>query len=410
MKIEKIVYARTQFWFNLKAGGSVSHTIGVLQGFKKNNCQILILSNEEFTGIGAYDRNVVKPRFFINHFNTLGELLYNFTARKRFEKAIIAFKPDIIYHRYSGKTFFIAGIAKKLKIPLILEFNAFHTWVLKHWNINKNLPVTFFNKYILSRIVKKIEDYNINNSAFISVVSEQLKRDLMQYGVAEDKIFFCPNGVDMEKFDPSLIQKDKTDKIRNLLNLKEKKKIVGFIGTFGPWHGIYQLVDAIKSISGLEQFKSIYFLLIGDGDLKKYAENELVKYGNVIFTGNIPYSEIQNYLSLCDVLVSPHCCQIDRREFFGSPTKLFEYMAMGKGIVASRIGQIGEILENKKTGILVEPENVSQLVGGIIKLLGDDRLRTEYGANARKEVMEKYTWKKNIEKLLLEFEMKKNKS
>jgi len=401
MKIEKIVYARTQFWFNLKAGGSVSHTIGVLQGFKKNNCGILILSNEEFTGISIYNRKVIKPKFFNKKFNTLGELLFNFTARKRFEKAILGYKPDIIYHRYSGKTFFVAGIAKKFKIPLVLEFNAFHTWVLKYWTMDKNLPVTFFNKYILSRIIKKIEDYNIKNSTFITVVSEQLKRDLMQYGVSEGKIFFTPNGVDIEKFDPALIQKDKTDEIRRLLNLKENKKIVGFIGTFGPWHGIYQLVDTIKSIAGFEQFKSIYFLLIGDGDLKKYAESELSKYGNVIFTGNISYGEIQNYLSLCDVLVSPHCYQIDRREFFGSPTKLFEYMAMGKGIVASRVGQIGEILENNKTGILIEPENVSQLVQGILKLLNDDKLRIEYGVNARKEVLKKYTWEKNIKKLLL---------
>ena len=113
--------------------------------------------------------------------------------------------------------------------------------------------------------------------------------------------------------------------------------------------------------------------------------SRLSKYDEVIFTGIIPYSEIQYYLAVCDILISPHNIPLDSKEFFGSPTKIFEYMAMGKGIVASDLGQIGEVLEDNNTAILIEPGNVDESVQGILKLITNEELRNKLGRNARKE-------------------------
>ena len=65
----------------------------------------------------------------------------------------------------------------------------------------------------------------------------------------------------------------------------------------------------------------------------------------------------------------------DGSEFFGSPTKLFEYMAMGKGIVASRLGQIGDVLSDEETALLIEPGNARQLADAILRLSDSRELR-----------------------------------
>jgi glycosyltransferase involved in cell wall biosynthesis len=193
---------------------------------------------------------------------------------------------------------------------------------------------------------------------------------------------------------------NQSKEIKKELRIDRDKKVVGFVGTFGPWHCIENLVYAISKIKDKSRDKDIIFLLMGDGVLKRYAVDKIGKFDNVIFTGNIPYSKIQYYLSICDVLVSPHSLQPGGRKFIGSPTKIFEYMEMGKGIVASNLGQIGEVLENKRTAILVELNNIDELVNGILKLADDKEMRLKLGISAAREVREKYTWGRNIKKLL----------
>ena len=81
MKKVKVAYVRTQFWFGLDFGGSVSHTSGVLKGFQNNKCNLKILSNELFFGIKEYSYTVIKPLIFNKKSNEIGELL-SIKARK----------------------------------------------------------------------------------------------------------------------------------------------------------------------------------------------------------------------------------------------------------------------------------------------------------------------------------------
>ena len=75
--------------------------------------------------------------------------------------------------------------------------------------------------------------------------------------------------------------------------------------------------------------------------------------------------EVPGYLAASDVLVSPHARV---RDFIGSPIKLFEYMASGRAIVASRVAQIGEILRDEETALLVEPEAPDALADALTRL------------------------------------------
>jgi len=401
MKKIKVAYFRTQFWFGLEIGGSVSHTIGVLKGFKENNCDLKIFSNEYFLRIKKYNHYVIQPGLFKKRFLEIGELLYNFYAQRDFREKIKEYNPNFIYQRFSSNTFFVCRLAKKLGIPIILEVNGFGDWLSNFDIYRKNLLKRFLNNIFRKKILCLIENYNFKNSSMIVTVSKVIKNNLTEIGVPEEKILVIPNGVDTNKFDYRISGSDQSKRIKKKLKIGKESRVVGFVGTFGPWHGIENLVSAVSKIEENNKNKDLIFLLIGSGILKRYAVDKIGKFNNVIFTGNIPYSKIQYYFSICDILVSPHSLQPDSKEFIGSPTKVFEYMAVGKGIVASDLGQIGEVLENNRTAVLVEPGNIEELAKGILRLVNDKKLRLRLGRNAAKEVRKKYTWYINIRKLLI---------
>ena len=107
------------------------------------------------------------------------------------------------------------------------------------------------------------------------------------------------------------------------------------------------MLTLAEAITLLPADSRVRFLLVGAGRLREEVERIVRAAGignQVIFSGHVEHERVPALLDACDILLSPHVPLADGSEFFGSPTKLFEYMAMGKGIVASRLGQIGEVL------------------------------------------------------------------
>jgi len=136
-------------------------------------------------------------------------------------------------------------------------------------------------------------------------------------------------------------------------------------------------------------------VFVGDGpELEQTREEIRVGGGDEAarFVGRVRPSDIPGYLDACDILVSPQVPLPDGIEFFGSPTKLFEYMAAGKSIVASRLGQIGEVLEHGRTALLIEPGDEAGLSEAISKLANAPQLRAQLGAAARERARERHTW------------------
>lgn len=122
-------------------------------------------------------------------------------------------------------------------------------------------------------------------------------------------------------------------------------------------------------------------------------ESRLSGFKNVCFVGVVAYDKMPMYLSICDILIlSNSWGPKNRNQFFGSPTKLFEYMSMGKAIVATNLGQVGEILEHENNALLCEPGNGDEIVKAIMRYAQDKDLRTKTGENARNTVQKKYTW------------------
>lgn len=389
----KILYLRTLARFNLASGGSVGHTSGVINAMSKI-AELDVISNDTLTGVN-HPIKIYDP--FLKFLPVFGEFLYN--IRLMFLLKNIG-KYDFIYQRHTSESFIGAFLSKKYGVPLILEYNSSEVWILKQWHKQKNPILKFlikiFRSIFLIPIAKCVENYNIKNAKFIVVVSDVLKKELIEKSISKNKIIVNPNGVDVDIYTPSIDASEVVSKF----NL-ENKNVIGFIGTFGQWHGGLVMAEAIniffQKYSNYK--KNCVFLLIGDGNqlpnVKKIINAELYEY-NVIFTGKVLQSLGPIYLSSCKILLSPHIPNPDGTDFFGSPTKLFEYMAMGKGIVASNLNQIGEILENEITALLIEPNNPELIADSINRLLNDENLLLKIGENARKKAINEHSWDKHV--------------
>jgi len=225
----------------------------------------------------------------------------------------------------------------------------------------------------------------------VVVVSRAMRDEIAGRGIDVSTVLVNPNGVDAERYSPAI----DGSAVRAKHGLGTSV-VIGFIGTFGPWHGAEVLAQAFVKMRGGNHGARL--LMIGDGarlpDVRKIlAEGRALDA--TVFTGLVPQEEGPRYLSACDVLVSPHVPNPDGTPFFGSPTKLFEYMAMGKAIVASKLDQIGEVLEDGKTALLVPPGDVDALSSAIARLAGDRELRECLGAEARRVAVERHTWREH---------------
>jgi len=221
--------------------------------------------------------------------------------------------------------------------------------------------------------------------------------------VPEERILVNPNAVDPEWFHPNC----GGAKLRKDLGLRSGDVVVGFVGTFSYWHGVGVLEQAIRSLLEAQPAGGpLKFLLVGDGLLAAQLRNALdpyTRHGLVTFTGAVPHRSVRAYLDVADILVSPHVPMPGGSPFFGSPTKLFEYMAMGKAIAASALDQIADVLEHGRTALLVRPGDPGELVDAIQRLAADAQLRIELGRKAREAVLARHTWRQNASRVLAHY-------
>ncbi len=378
-----ILFLRTDLAGKIMAGGSITHIKGFISGAKQLGFETIY--SADYPLVDHPISIVVKPNLFLDFFDELQLIDYHFRVIKKLKRCFKDKSVDLIYQRHS--IFNASGVilSSIFNVPLILEVNNSEVWAKKNWSR------LFFEKLAI-----KIEKFALQNADVIGVVSEVTRDQIKDFCGDESKIVINPNGVDPEKFSPEV----DGSKIRKELKLDDYF-VIGFIGTFTRWHGVETLFDA--AIKVIEKNENVKFLLIGDGNLKANLElkaHQLKLDDKIIFTGIILHGKAPEYLAACDVLVSPHLGFEDGTKFFGSPTKLFEYMAMGKPIIASDLEQIGEIIIDGINGLKFNPGDSQKLCDLILKLYSDPELRLKLGKKAREDVIEKYTWKQNAYRVL----------
>jgi glycosyltransferase involved in cell wall biosynthesis len=368
-------------------GGALTHVTGFLSGLAQEGKRSAVFSGRPLPSVRDVYHIPRSNRRYL--FREAAALAYNIRFIVGSYKRLARNRPRLLYQRHGRFLFAGAFLSRLLRIPLVLEYNASEEWMAKNWD-----PVRF------SPWLRLCERVSLTAASLIVVVSNPLKQQLSQIGVPAEKILVNPNAVDPEWFHPDCGGM----KLRKDLGVGSEEVVVCFVGTFSYWHGIAVLEQAIRSLDDAQSARGgLKFLLIGDGPLASQMRTRLEPYarhGSVIFTGAIAHKDVRVYLDAADILVSPHVPMPDGSAFFGSPTKLFEYMAMGKAIVASALDQIADVLEHGRTGFLVKPGDPNELAVAIRRLAANAQVRTELGRNARDAVLACHTWRRNAARVL----------
>ncbi|TGC11567.1 glycosyltransferase [Methanolobus halotolerans] len=242
---------------------------------------------------------------------------------------------------------------------------------------------------ILSPIITFLEREAFKKSDSVVVYTEILKEFAADhFNIKMDKISVVPHGV-------SLDTKDFTGfKIVDLLvDLPHKKPIVMYVGLLSKLHGTPYLMKIALELS--IKRPNIFIMVLGTGPLKNQFERFIKEYKltNIILTGYIPSEKVPMYLHMADVLLIPHskCLQTE----LDPPTKLFEYLKAGKPIVSFDFKAISEIVGD--IAVLVEPDNPSKFVDGVIEVLDNNKYYLELAQKA-KLIVDQYSWKVAAEK------------
>jgi len=304
------------------------------------------------------------------------ELLYSVIAYFKLVKAYKEHKPDVLYERYN--LYLPAGVwlKKRFKIPMLLEVNA---------------PLyderSKYGKISIKWLAKWSENYAWRSADKVLPVTEVLADYVRKIGVAEDRINVIPNGIDWDKFKSV----PRIEAAKKKLGLDDKI-VLGFVGFVREWHGLEKMVDLIA-----EEKQAGYLLIVGDGPAKVsiLARAKALNVSEkVIWTGIVNRDEVANYIAAFDIALQPEVVD------YASPLKLFEYLALGKAIIAPDKANIREILTHNSDALLFPPEENQAIELLIKQLFSDDELIRRLGIRAKKLITTKnLTWLDNAKRV-----------
>lgn len=291
----------------------------------------------------------------------LNQLAVVAALEKRLLEVARELKPDIL-HAHSPALNGLAAlkVAKKLKIPLVYEIRAFWEDAAVDHGTSKEWGLRY-------RMSRAMETRVVKQADAVTTICEGLRNDIVARGISPDKVTVIPNAVDLEQFGNVSI---KDNSLAKKLGI-ENRQIIAYIGSFYAYEGLPLLVNAMPVIR--EEYPDAVLLLVGGGpdETKIRSLCTQLKLGDdVIFTGRIQHSEINNYYSLVDIFVYPRYPM--RLTELVTPLKPLEAMAQRKVVVASDVGGHKELIQNGVNGMLFKAGDVQSLVGAVKKLLSNN--------------------------------------
>lgn len=375
----RILFLRTDVELALgsaQIGGSASHVKGIIGGFRRLGHRVDAVTSGPLTGALPDSLRVIEPTLVADVPWEGSELAAAADFSRRLPSLLRGEKFDLVYQRYG--IYNLAGLrfARSRGIPLILEAN------------NSEVVMrSRFTRLAFPSLAKRTERYLFASADRIVTVSNQARTDVIQHGGHPDLVLTVPNGVDSDVFAPRPLEEVRRFRAERGFG---DCLLVGFAGRFYPWHGLEYLVEAFGKV--LSGHPAARLILLGDGDCRGRVEGQAHELGiqeRVLFPGLVPHEDVPLWLSAMDILVAPHA---PWQEFFGSPVKLFEYMSVGGAIVASNVGQMGELIEHRRNGWLVAPGDPAAIAGAILELAADRNMRERMGEAARIDAIELHSW------------------
>jgi glycosyltransferase involved in cell wall biosynthesis len=226
----------------------------------------------------------------------------------------------------------------------------------------------------------------------VSCASTRLRIECKRLGVNKKRIFSASVGADILKFNPGV----SGEPVRRKYNIK--KPIVLYLGQL---HGGQYVEIFIKAAAQLtdEYKRDICFMIAGDGyraeELKRLSRG-LNLNERIIFTGAISHEQVPDYIAAADICMG--CFEENDVTICKSPLKIVEYMACGKAIVATDVGDISQMLEG--CGILCPPSDISALTRAVIEILDNHELKKTLETLSRERARTRYNWTATAENIL----------
>lgn len=281
---------------------------------------------------------------------------------------------DVLYIRVHGLFGFenltLLKIFKFFSLPVIWEVNAPIEELLGRGKTKKEVERLNFQRKLLAKFV----------TASICV-----SKEMREYAIKDLKIknsFLVPNGSDKELFSPS-----KRDE-RIYENRKDCFKVVWSGSSNYPWQGIDIIFKVAEKIFSIDR-KIIFILITKEKNLRQYKPIP----ENIILVDEKGYFDLPPYIASADSGLCLYHAVGGDGKFHFSPLKLFDYMSCGLPVIATNFGQIGEVIENERNGILVN-NDLDEIIESILFLKKNPQKADCLGSEARKDVVNYYNWER----------------
>ncbi|TQV83325.1 glycosyltransferase [Denitrobaculum tricleocarpae] len=310
------------------------------------------------------------------------EKLYIETA-KRIEERLIELHAvwpfELIYERYS--LWSAAGVraARRLGITCVVEVNA--------PLVDEQMA---YRKLVLDEIARDIEAEVFANADGLMVVSKPLGDYVVGQGAAQARVHLTGNAVDGSRFHPGVVPAE-------VPGIPHDAYVIGFCGSLKRWHGVDVLLSAFRHLK--LRLPEAHLLIVGDGPKRGWIEGFIQGAGladSVTMTSWQPHTALPGLIARMDVTTAPYP---QSESHYFSPLKLFEYMAVGRPIIASHIGQTADVIQHRKNGFLVPPGDADSLVEALMTLRIDPEMARRL-ADAAADEGRKHDWKRNAQAVL----------
>ncbi|MGZ8431876.1 MAG: glycosyltransferase family 4 protein [Candidatus Deferrimicrobiaceae bacterium] len=334
---------------SLAWGGQENRTLQELRGLSRMGYRVLVLCPPQ-AEIGRRAAAEGIPVRFRSMRKS-----YDVAAVSAIRNAIRDEQVDIL-NTHSGRDSLLAGLAGRLssRRPIIVRTR------------HLALPITsrISYRYLPHRVV---------------TVSEYVRRYLIGEGIPAEKVVAVPTGVDTERFSPGAA----AGTLREELGLSPDAPLVGIVAILRRKKGHHVLLDAVPEI--LRAVPEAVFVMAGNGPQRDNIEGKIRSMGlsKKVFLLGLR-KDVPNVIASLDLFVLPTL-----EEALG--TAFLEAMAMEKPVVGTRVGGVGEVIEEGVNGHLVPPEDPATLARAIVDILRDREKGRRMGIEGRKIVQEKYT-------------------